>query len=230
MDSGPSTNAAEGSRIASRNRPSIGVTQAEVGASHEKQARSSASKPPVPPPGASSCLGRGGQFGVARGGAGVRWRLRSALTHLGVRSLTVLGAAFAGTAPAPRFSGSEFGAPPSHGTARAPRSVTLGRSTGRLGRTLGRQTAEDGRQDPATQVVLDVDRAVEAGDGGEAALGAVVGGRSDGHGLLGRRSAASPLTVSRSRPVRPSDAAESPALNWSGRIPIPTRFERWIRS
>jgi hypothetical protein len=33
-----------------------------------------------------------------------------------------------------------------------------------------------------------------------------------------------------SRPVNPSDDALSPGRNWSGRTPIPTRFERWIRS
>jgi len=33
-----------------------------------------------------------------------------------------------------------------------------------------------------------------------------------------------------SRPLRPSDAALSPGWNWSGRMPMPTRFERWIRS
>jgi hypothetical protein len=38
-----------------------------------------------------------GQLGAARDGAGVRWRLRSSLTHLGVRSLWCSGAAFAGT-------------------------------------------------------------------------------------------------------------------------------------
>jgi hypothetical protein len=38
-----------------------------------------------------------GQLGAARDGAGVRWRLRSSLTHLEVRSLRCSDAAFAGT-------------------------------------------------------------------------------------------------------------------------------------
>ena len=33
-----------------------------------------------------------------------------------------------------------------------------------------------------------------------------------------------------SRPVSPSDSAFSPGMNWSGRMPIIRRFERWIRS
>ncbi len=39
-----------------------------------------------------------------------------------------------------------------------------------------------------------------------------------------------PSTAYVSRPVRPSDAGVSPGRNWSGRMPMPTRFERWIRS
>ena len=46
----------------------------------------------------------------------------------------------------------------------------------------------------------------------------------------GARLAATPSTVNDSRPVRPIDAALSPGRNSSGRTPIPTRFERWIRS
>ena len=55
---------------------------------------------------------RSGQVGAAPDGAGVRCDLRSALTHLWVRSLSVLGRAFAGTVgrrdprlrrPAPRY-------------------------------------------------------------------------------------------------------------------------------
>ena len=33
-----------------------------------------------------------------------------------------------------------------------------------------------------------------------------------------------------SSPVRPSDAAVSPAANSSGRMPMPTRLLRWMRS
>ncbi len=33
-----------------------------------------------------------------------------------------------------------------------------------------------------------------------------------------------------SSPLRPSDSADSPSGNCSGRMPIPTRFERWMRS
>ena len=33
-----------------------------------------------------------------------------------------------------------------------------------------------------------------------------------------------------SSPVRPSESAVSPSWNCSGRTPIPTRLERWIRS
>ena len=33
-----------------------------------------------------------------------------------------------------------------------------------------------------------------------------------------------------SSPVSPSDEADSPSANCSGRTPIPTRLERWMRS
>jgi len=39
-----------------------------------------------------------------------------------------------------------------------------------------------------------------------------------------------PVIVSRSKPVMRSDSALWPALNCSGRTPMPTRFERWMRS
>jgi hypothetical protein len=39
-----------------------------------------------------------------------------------------------------------------------------------------------------------------------------------------------PLIVMTSSPVRPSESADSPAGNCKGRMPIPMRFERWIRS
>jgi hypothetical protein len=39
-----------------------------------------------------------------------------------------------------------------------------------------------------------------------------------------------PTTSNSSRPVRPRLATLSPSMNWSGRMPIIRRFERWIRS
>ena len=41
---------------------------------------------------------------------------------------------------------------------------------------------------------------------------------------------AMPSMASVSRPVSPSDGADSPGRYCSGRIPIPTRLDRWIRS
>ena len=41
---------------------------------------------------------------------------------------------------------------------------------------------------------------------------------------------ATPVIENSSRPVRPSDSRLSPGRYWSGRIPIISRFERWIRS
>ena len=40
----------------------------------------------------------------------------------------------------------------------------------------------------------------------------------------------SPSMANTSSPVRPSDTALSPALNWSGTTPMPTKLLRWIRS
>ena len=42
--------------------------------------------------------------------------------------------------------------------------------------------------------------------------------------------AVTPVTEKVSSPVRPSYAAEAPSGNWSGRTPMPIRFERWMRS
>ena len=48
---------------------------------------------------------------------------------------------------------------------------------------------------------------------------------------LARRSAAPvPITSNTSRPVRPSVATDSPAVNSSGSTPMFTRLLRWIRS
>ena len=44
-----------------------------------------------------------------------------------------------------------------------------------------RQPPQDRRQDPALAVVVDVDRPVEAGDGAEPPLAAIVGSDGDGH-------------------------------------------------
>ena len=137
----------------------IGVTPADVGASHEKQARSSASKPPVPPPGASSLV-RGGQFGVARGRRG-RSLASALLVHAPwVRSLRcsappspapparhdsqlgVLGAAFAGTAP---LHDSRFGARAPRPTLRPPGGGGRPAGSRRRGSTRRRSGRRAGR-------------------------------------------------------------------------------------
>ena len=58
---------------------------------------------------------------------------------------------------------------------------------------MGGEAAQDGGQDAAAPVVLDVDRAVESGDSPEAALRAVVRAGGHGHGLSGRRSGRKPV-------------------------------------
>src|SRR3954449_3333416 len=60
-----------------------------------------------------------------------------------------------------------------------------GRASGWGG--TGGKPAQDRRQDPAAEVVLDVDRTVEPGDGREPTLGAVVSCRGHRHRLLRRR-------------------------------------------
>ena len=96
---------------------------------------------------------------------------------------------------------------------------------------LAREAAQDRRQDAALAVVVDVDRPVEPGDRLEPPLRApfVARRRPSGAGA-GSARRRGPRIVYDSRPVRPSDAALSPGRNWSGSTPIPTRFERWIRS
>ena len=101
------------------------------------------------------------------------------------------------------------------------------------GATVAGQPAQDGRQDPAVAVVVDLDRAVEPGDRLERAAPAPSSARADDRQPLARGD--EPARRGRaivyvSRPVRPSEAALSPGRNWSGRTPIPTRLERWIRS
>ena len=46
----------------------------------------------------------------------------------------------------------------------------------------------------------------------------------------GDAPASSPRIENVSRPESPSEAAPSPGLNWIGRMPMPTRLERWMRS
>ena len=95
---------------------------------------------------------------------------------------------------------------------------------------LHREAAQDRRQDAAGQVVLDVDRARR-------------GARSHRAAAPTRRPSVPRRSPSGVASVRPRDRSPraSPArsarassgsrpANWSGRIPIPTRFERWIRS
>ena len=48
--------------------------------------------------------------------------------------------------------------------------------------------------------------------------------------MPGERPAARPLNDSVSLPSRAKLLRSSPSLNCSGKIPMPTRFERWMRS
>ena len=114
--------------------------------------------------------------------------------------------------------------------ARRPSSSPASRSGRQASAARRRRTA--GRIPPCS-VVADVDRAVEAGDRLEPPL-APPSSRpaGDDRQPLPRREALGRgrgSCTSRGR-SGPSDAALSPGRNWSGRTPIPTRFERWIRS
>jgi hypothetical protein len=46
----------------------------------------------------------------------------------------------------------------------------------------------------------------------------------------GARPVAIPSMTKTSSPVRPSDSRLSPGAYWSGRMPMPTRLLRWMRS
>ena len=87
----------------------------------------------------------------------------------------------------------------------------------------GEQAAEHEREDAAVAEVLALARSVEPQAGPELVASART-----------VTSVASPFSTpvieNSSRPVRPSASAFSPGMNWSGRIPIISRFERWIRS
>ena len=48
--------------------------------------------------------------------------------------------------------------------------------------------------------------------------------------MRGRSGPVSPSTSNVSRPVKPRLSAVRPLSYWSGSTPIPTRFERWMRS
>jgi hypothetical protein len=136
----------------------------------------------------------------------------------GASGVAALGRGRLGGAWARSRSGSARPRPASRRRPRPPRSA------------LGREAPEDRRQDSALFVVADVDRAVEAGDRLEPLLRPALVGRDDASRCLGDSPASIPPIANDSRPVSPSEAALSPGRNWSGSTPIPTRFERWIRS
>ncbi len=49
-------------------------------------------------------------------------------------------------------------------------------------------------------------------------------------GVVPSFSSVTPETEKASSPVRPRESAVWPSGNWSGRTPMPMRFERWMRS
>ena len=96
---------------------------------------------------------------------------------------------------------------------------------------LARQhLAEHHLQDAAVPEVLDLGRPVDPHGHLELDRRTVLLRRRDLRGLLRRDAAGEPRIANVSVPSRPSEAAESPSAYCSGRMPIPTRFDRWIRS
>ena len=103
-------------------------------------------------------------------------------------------------------------------------SIRATTSSGSLDVRSREQAAQHVREDAAVAQVLALARRVEADARAELL---VVG--AHGHLASPRRSRRRSIENS-SRPVRPSDSALSPSRNCSGRMPIISRFERWIRS
>ena len=93
-----------------------------------------------------------------------------------------------------------------------------------------REAAQHRGQDTALAVVVDLDRAVQAAHRLEGPVAPASSVAVTAQHLARRQVICEARDGEASRPVRPSDAALSPGRNCSGRTPMPTRLERWIRS
>ncbi len=102
-------------------------------------------------------------------------------------------------------------------------------------RSSGEQLSEHVGQNAAVFIVTHFLGGVDA-DGNRERERRSARGASGHHKLAAgakttRRSVRSrPAIEYSSSPVSPSSSAVSPGLNWSGRMPMPTRFDRWMRS
>ena len=105
-----------------------------------------------------------------------------------------------------------------------------GRSARRLGRPREQLPQHEG-QDPAVPVVVDLDRRVDPEPQGRLRLASVRAADRE-RDLLPRAEAClrGPRRSNVSEPSIPSDARSTPSGNCRGSTPMPTRFERWMRS
>ena len=95
---------------------------------------------------------------------------------------------------------------------------------------LAREPAQHGRQDAAVAVVVELDRAVDAADDVEGRRRPSSARATTCSRDRGVSPSATPRIVNDSRPVSPSVARFWPGRNCSGRMPMPTRLVRWMRS
>ena len=93
-----------------------------------------------------------------------------------------------------------------------------------------KQLAQHERQDAAVQVVVDFDRSIYSEQQRHPRGGAICADGLPASRPFAADTSVRPTRSNSSVPSMPSDCHLSVPLNWQGRTPMNTRFERWIRS